>query len=844
MANEPQKWADPLGSGADVNTIPEATPAGTGAASMRSIFPPITQVPLNAGGIAPDRADFNGLFKLLGDNIFYQQQGGVYSYSATIDYAKGSLVKHNGKIYVAIQANGPATVEKEPGEEPDFWQEVVLSNTGIIAADTTTARSLENRFADVVNVKDFGAKGDGVTDDTNAILAACEKGSLYIPDGNFLFTISSDSDLSVFIDGIENALIIGSLTVKLEQGHFVSTKPIVLAGIGSQNLKIIGDTLSATQIVSVGTATGQAGAWSLPVFLSDTSAVVGDYLLVTGDNSAVGDNAEMLRGVWEIVDVVGQTVTIKHTAWQNTFPEISITSGYAYIVKTVVQFENCDGLVVRNSALGMLDNCVFAGNASDYWSAGDVAGTEKGTHGVHVGNATIAQSKGNPHGLGASAVYLGGHFGVSDFDQQGIVASCGCTIYARWASACSNRRRGFYAETCGSIQCKNSHASGNYLDGYIADFTGSIVCNLSDACGNGQNGFNAINGGSLSASRSLAIYNGSSGYMCIGTSHIYAVNGFASHNAIDGVHAEYGASVFVNNCIANNNGNDGFEAIAGAIIRGESATASNNGRYGFRVSSNGVILSSTELTGTDNIGGIKSAEYGVLADSSGYNGIKFPNNFFIGGRCSIQGNDLRVENASHYFKISLSAAGDTYFGVDNNPRWLMKNAGDLYPVASAEYNIGSPSYLVKALYASTGTIQTSDERAKQDISEIPEVVFRAWSKVKFSQFVFADAYEQKGKAARLHFGLMAQNIKEAFESEGLDGFKYGLLCYDTWEDQYEEITSIDENGIEHIDRKLVQRAGNAYGIRYTEALALECAYQRWLGAKREARIKALEAKLK
>lgn len=127
MANEPQKWAGLLGSGADVNTIPEETPAGTGAASMKSIFPPITQVPLNAGGIAPDRADFNGLFKLLGDNIYYQQQGGVYSYSADIDYAKGSLVKYNDIVYIAIQPNGPTSIVVSP-DNVDYWKEIVLTN--------------------------------------------------------------------------------------------------------------------------------------------------------------------------------------------------------------------------------------------------------------------------------------------------------------------------------------------------------------------------------------------------------------------------------------------------------------------------------------------------------------------------------------------------------------------------------------------------------------------------------------------------------------------------------------------------------------------------------------------
>ena len=63
---------------------------------------------------------------------------------------------------------------------------ITQNNLLVTATGSTTARTLANRFADVVNVKDFGAIGDGVTDDTAAIQGAINSSySVYFPQGNY-----------------------------------------------------------------------------------------------------------------------------------------------------------------------------------------------------------------------------------------------------------------------------------------------------------------------------------------------------------------------------------------------------------------------------------------------------------------------------------------------------------------------------------------------------------------------------------------------------------------------------------------------------------------------------------
>ena len=126
--NEPTKWQTSLVNSGDANTIPQNTPAGTGEASFEDGFPPITQVPIGAGGQAPDRKDFNGLFKILGDWIFFAQNGGLPTYSANFDYVAGRVVLYNGNLYKCIQANGASSIVVAPDSVSplgtDYWKDI------------------------------------------------------------------------------------------------------------------------------------------------------------------------------------------------------------------------------------------------------------------------------------------------------------------------------------------------------------------------------------------------------------------------------------------------------------------------------------------------------------------------------------------------------------------------------------------------------------------------------------------------------------------------------------------------------------------------------------------------
>lgn len=126
IPSTPSIMPNVLGYAADTVQLPETTPTGQGIPSFRDLFPVITQVDPDAGGVMVERVWMNALFNLLGQHAFFQQSGCVYPWQATLDYIAGChVLGSNGMEYIALQSSGPdiSAGAKDPVQEANrtYW---------------------------------------------------------------------------------------------------------------------------------------------------------------------------------------------------------------------------------------------------------------------------------------------------------------------------------------------------------------------------------------------------------------------------------------------------------------------------------------------------------------------------------------------------------------------------------------------------------------------------------------------------------------------------------------------------------------------------------------------------
>jgi hypothetical protein len=183
----------------------------------------------------------------------------------------------------------------------------------------------------------------------------------------------------------------------------------------------------------------------------------------------------------------------------------------------------------------------------------------------------------------------------------------------------------------------------------------------------------------------------------------------------------------------------------------------------------GISISGNAATATSLSGGSVSATTitgsGIVSSTAG------------SGYSALQSNAIGIGNNT----TTIASTGSSFAFNTSGTQIFAVSSGNAQPGADNTTALGSGSFRWTTVYATTGTINTSDRNDKQQVTNLTPAEKAVGQALKgmMVAFKFNDAVLAKGPDARIHFGVIAQDVKAAFEAQGLNAEDYGVFCSDT-----------------------------------------------------------------
>jgi len=287
-------------------------------------------------------------------------------------------------------------------------------------------------------------------------------------------------------------------------------------------------------------------------------------------------------------------------------------------------------------------------------------------------------------------------------------------------------------------------------------------------------------------------------------------------------------------------GADSRMLLDGNVVFSRSASASA-GSAGAVTESMRIDISGNLLVGktTDAFGTAGIALRGTVADFTRDGGTPINVN-----RLTSDGSLIDFHKAGTTVgSIGVSSSIPYFASSGNGVKVIPATAGvDAFaPCSTAGANrdnvmdCGFASSRWDDIYATNGTIQTSDRNEKQDIEELSaaETAVAVACKGLLRKFRWIDSVEEKGDDARIHFGIIAQDLQAAFAAEGLDAGRYAMFISSTWWETQTEVEAVE--AVEGVEAKDAYTRTDTFqtladapegatertrlGVRYPELLA-------------------------
>ena len=237
------------------------------------------------------------------------------------------------------------------------------NNLPVTATGSSASRSLKDRFADTVNVKDFGAAGDGVTDDTAAIQAALNyaannnKGAVFVPSG--VYWCSSGIIVYAGVDLFSNGNTQSSPSVGTRL--LFDSAVMTCLTLGSENANNLSCGIRNINIVRSG-STIPAG--SIGILCKNTSFTTLDRVLIYGQSIGFKSISSATDGISIFIHLVNTgNISDSHVVVDTTpelrFDQCRFGMNGAYD-KSCSSYVRIQGGTVDNPAAGP-NTVVFTG---------------------------------------------------------------------------------------------------------------------------------------------------------------------------------------------------------------------------------------------------------------------------------------------------------------------------------------------------------------------------------------------------------------------------------------------------------------------------------------------------